>query len=67
MESIIAPDRSALEMISQLVGQVILDLHKGGKVIQQSAIVNALRQWQETEQDETQRFYLVLAVGLLSL
>jgi len=67
MEPAIIPERSASEMISLLVGQVILELHKQGKAIQQPAIVNALRRWQETEKDETQRFYLTLAVGLLSL
>jgi len=67
MQSVIIAEPSAAEIISQLIGQVILDLHKHGKVIQQPTIVHSLRQRQETETDETRRFYLMLAVGLLSL
>ncbi|MEA9392580.1 hypothetical protein SJI19_18890 [Acerihabitans sp. TG2] len=67
MHSVDVPERPAAEIISQLVGQVILDLHKHGKIIQQPTIVSSLRQRQETEPDEIQRCYLALAVRLLSL
>ncbi len=55
------------EIISQLIGQAILDLHRHGKNIHQLQIVNYLMAQQEKEADETRRFFLGVAAGLLAL
>lgn len=55
------------ENVGQIVGQAILELHRQGKRIQLSNILAFLTGEQESEPDAARRFFIGVAIGLLSV
>ncbi|HEY0209277.1 hypothetical protein [Acerihabitans sp.] len=55
------------DRVSLLIGQASLALHRRGARINPDAIVAYLAAEQESENDETRRFFLGVAIGLLSV
>lgn len=55
------------ETLSQIIGQAIMELHRQGVNIQLGNLLAYLTGEQEKESDEARRFFIGLAIGLLSI
>lgn len=59
--------RQTHDTVSLLIGEASLALHRRGANIHTDAIVAYLAGEQERERDETRRFFIGVAIGLLSI
>ncbi|TCL02281.1 hypothetical protein [Sodalis ligni] len=55
------------ETLSQIIGKGIMELHRQGVDIQLGNLLAYLTGEQEKESDEARRFFIDLAIGLLSI
>ncbi|WP_410015381.1 hypothetical protein [Sodalis sp. C49] len=59
--------RHTHDTVSLLIGQASLALHRRGAKIHPAAIMAYLAAEQERESDETRRFFIGVAIGLLAV